>query len=123
MELSQADLATGEVVVRDNILERDVWQTWPMQRRDMLLPYEVPPDIPFPNPVTGEAIAFVAGEASAGQAVAVVEEPFPLRFVMHCHTEMSQTAAGGNYPQGLVTHWEIQGPLGGRAALTGSASL
>ena len=123
MELAQADLATGEVVVRDNILERDVWQTWPMQRRDMLLPYEVPPDIPFRNPVTGEAIAFVAGEATAGQAVAVAEEPFPLRFVMHCHTEMSQTAAGGNYPQGLVTHWEIQGPLGGRTALTGSASL
>jgi hypothetical protein len=30
---------------------------------------------------------------------------------MHCHTEMSQTAAGGNYPMGLVTHWEMTGAL------------
>jgi hypothetical protein len=30
---------------------------------------------------------------------------------MHCHTEMSQTAGGGNYPQGLVTDWELTGPL------------
>lgn len=114
MELAQADVATGAIEVRDNILERDVWNLWPMQRRDMLLPYEVPPDIPFRNPVTGADIAL---------ADAVVEEPFPLRYVMHCHTEMSQTAAGGNYPQGLVTHWEILGPLGGRAQRLNSASL
>jgi hypothetical protein len=43
------------------------------------------------------------------------QEPFPLRYVMHCHTEMSQTAAGGNYPQGMVSHWEILGGVGGRA--------
>jgi hypothetical protein len=24
--------------------------------------------------------------------------------------EMSQTAGGGNYPQGLITHWEMVGP-------------
>jgi hypothetical protein len=29
---------------------------------------------------------------------------------MHCHIEMSQTAAGGNYPQGLVTDWQMLGP-------------
>ncbi len=114
MELARADLATGAVVVHENIIERDVWQTWPMQRRDMLLPFEVPPDIPFRNPVTKAAIPL---------SEAVVQEQFPLRYVMHCHTEMSQTAAGGNYPQGLVTHWEIEGPLGGRALRTNSASL
>ncbi|MEQ1709902.1 MAG: multicopper oxidase domain-containing protein [Hyphomicrobium sp.] len=114
MELAQADLTTGTVVVRDNILERDVWQTWPMQRRDMLLPFEVPPDIPFRDPVTQDGIAL---------ADAVAQEPFPLRYVMHCHTEMSQTAAGGNYPQGVVTHWEIEGPLGGRAQRINSAAL
>jgi hypothetical protein len=27
--------------------------------------------------------------------------------------EMSQTAAGGNYPQGLVAHFEITGDLDG----------
>ena len=39
------------------------------------------------------------------------QEPFPMRYVMHCHTEMSNTAGGGNYPQGLVTHWEMTEPL------------
>jgi hypothetical protein len=34
-----------------------------------------------------------------------------MRFVMHCHTEMSNTAGGGNYPQGIVTHWEMTAPL------------
>jgi hypothetical protein len=37
------------------------------------------------------------------------QEPFPLRYVMHCHCEMSNTAGGGNYPQGMVTHWEMLG--------------
>lgn len=38
-------------------------------------------------------------------------------FTMHCHTEMSQTAAGGNYPQGAVTDWEIRSPqVGGPEA-------
>ena len=37
------------------------------------------------------------------------EEKFPLYYPMHCHIEMSQTAAGGNYPQGMITHWEMLG--------------
>ncbi len=94
-----ADSINGEVVLHEAVFERDVWPTAPMQARDMLLPYEVPPDIPdwsiFAN--------------------ATNQEPFPLRYLMHCHCEMSTTAAGGNYPQGAVTHWEIMGPLGGRA--------
>ena len=113
MELSEADLATGAVVVLDNIMEVDVWRTWPMQRRDMLLPFEQPPDIPFQDPVTKQGIPLQQ---------AVQQEPFPLRYVMHCHTEMSQTAAGGNYPQGLVTHWEIEGPVEAAPAIT-NASL
>lgn len=104
MELSEADVTTGIQKVRDNILERDVWQCWPMQRRDMLLPFELPPDIPFRDN---------SGPLTLAQAV--VQEPFPLRYVMHCHCEMSQTAAGGNYPQGCVTHWQIEGGLGGRS--------
>jgi hypothetical protein len=85
----------GEPIVHDNILERDVWPTWPMQVRDMLLPFEVPPDIPSWD-------KFVSGAN---------QEPFPLRYVMHDHCEMGTTAAGGNYPQGAVTHWEILGPV------------
>ena len=37
----------------------------------------------------------------------------PLAFPMHCHVEMSQSAAGGNYPRGLVAHWEITGDVDG----------
>jgi hypothetical protein len=90
--------APGEVVLHDNIWERDVWPTWPMQIRDMLLPLEIPPDIPNWD------------KHAAGRA----DEAFPLRYVMHDHCEMGTTAAGGNYPQGAVTHWEILGRAGGR---------
>jgi hypothetical protein len=37
----------------------------------------------------------------------------PLTYPMHGHDELSQTAAGGNYPQGMVTTWEITGDLDG----------
>ena len=79
---------SGKVVLHDNIWERDVWPTWPMQIRDMLLPFEIPPDIPNWQ-------KFHDGQA---------QEPFPLRYVMHDHCEMGTTAAGGNYPQGAVLH-------------------
>ena len=80
------------VTCTDNVLELDTWTLPPMARTDVLLPFERPPDIPL-------------------AAWPPKQEPFPLRYVMHCHTEMSQTAGGGNYPQGLVTHWEITAPL------------
>jgi len=78
----------GAVVVSDNILALDVWAMPPMARKDMLLPFVRPLDAPVwpPN-----------------------DEPFPMRYVMHCHCEMSNTAGGGNYPQGMVTHWEMLG--------------
>jgi hypothetical protein len=88
--------ALGEPIVHDNIWERDVWPTWPMQIRDMLLPYEAPPDIPN-------------WQAKYATEPTAAEEKFPLRYVMHDHCEMATTAAGGNYPQGAVTHWEILG--------------
>ena len=72
--------------------ERDTWQLSPMQRIDLLLPFKRPPDIPL-------------------SAWPPKDEPFPLRYVMHCHFELSQTAGGGNYPQGAVTHWEMTAPL------------
>jgi FtsP/CotA-like multicopper oxidase with cupredoxin domain len=31
-----------------------------------------------------------------------------LSYPMHCHAEMSQTAGGGLYPNGLLAHWEIE---------------
>ncbi|WP_454597968.1 multicopper oxidase domain-containing protein [Qipengyuania sp. SM2507] len=72
--------------------ERDTWLLAPMGRIDMLLPFTRPPDIPL-------------------DAWPPQDEPFPLSYVMHCHFELSQTAGGGNYPQGAVTHWEMTAPL------------
>jgi hypothetical protein len=88
-ECSETD-DRGVPYCETNVYERDVWIMRPMDRKDMILPFERPPDAPVWPPR---------------------QEPFPLRYVMHCHTEMSQTAGGGNYPQGLVTHWAMTAPL------------
>lgn len=82
--------ANGAVVCNPACYELDAWPMPPLSRQDLLLPFEKP----------GDAVVWPP-----------IEEPFPMRYVMHCHTEMSQTAAGGNYPQGLVTHWEMTGAL------------
>lgn len=80
--------AAGAVIVNNNIFALDVWGMPPLARKDMLLPFVRPLDAPVWPPK---------------------EEPFPMRYVMHCHCEMSNTAGGGNYPQGMVTHWEMLG--------------
>lgn len=87
---SNTDLTTGRPFCESNILELDAWRMSPLVRRDMILPFERPKDAAVWPPR---------------------QEPFPMRYVMHCHTEMSNTAGGGNYPQGLVTHWEMTDPL------------
>jgi FtsP/CotA-like multicopper oxidase with cupredoxin domain len=83
--------ADGRVSVLDNVIERDTWTMSPLDCKDVLLPFQQPPDA-YPWPPSDP-------------------REFPMRFPMHCHTEMSQTAAGGNYPQGAVTDWVIEGPL------------
>jgi FtsP/CotA-like multicopper oxidase with cupredoxin domain len=83
--------ATGELFVSDNIFERDSWGMKPGCVVDVLLPYEVPPDIwPWPP-----------------KDLRLFTQQLPLLYAMHCHTEMSQTAAGGRYPHGAITHWQI----------------
>ena len=88
-KLSQSN-ASGAVVCDAAVYELDAWPLPPLSRQDVLLPFTKP----------GDAVIWPP-----------VDEPFPMRYVMHCHTEMSQTASGGNYPQGLVTHWEMTGAL------------
>lgn len=69
---------------------------------DWLLPFVKPEDIP-PNanwPPTEELGLTLGGMRQS-----------PLGFPMHDHTEMSQTAAGGNYPMGMLTDWEITGDI------------
>ncbi len=83
--------------VSDNPFLLDTWTLKPMDTKDVLHPFIQPPDA-YPWPPSN------------------IRE-FPMPFTMHCHTEMSQTAAGGNYPQGSVTDWDLTSPqVGGPEA-------
>ncbi len=74
----------GEVVSPEDIqAEKDVVRLMPLDRKDTILPMHAPHD------VVGDRVA-------PGQT---------LHYPMHCHAEMSQTAAGGMYPGGQVTDW------------------
>lgn len=76
------------------VAEVDTWMLKPLWRKDVILPFIKPDEIP-------------------AAAWPPQDEPFPLFYPMHCHIEMSQTAGGGSYPQGMVTHWEMLGPRRG----------
>lgn len=89
MECSETD-DYGANARETHVYERDTWMLAPLGRIDMILPFERPPDIPL-------------------NKWPPRDEEFPLKYVMHCHYELSQTAGGGNYPQGAVTHWEMTG--------------
>jgi hypothetical protein len=93
--LSDVD-SNGMPICNTNVLELDTWLLPPLSRKDVLLPFEIPNDIPR-------------------AAWPPKQEPWPLLYPMHCHMEMSQTANGGQYPQGMVTHWELLGPSRGVA--------
>lgn len=62
-------------------MEKDTIMMRPLDRKDCLLPGKPPPDAWPPTNVSS--------------------------FPMHCHTELSQTAAGGLYPSGMLAHWEL----------------
>jgi hypothetical protein len=67
-------------------LWEDVVQLDALQTKALMLPLKRPPD--------------VLDEAFAAQECEFV-------YPMHCHAEMSQTAAGGLYPGGQVTDWRL----------------
>lgn len=85
--------------VLDDLVMLDTWTIAPLQREDVLLPYIKPPDIPGAS-----WVRFEAGTS---------DELFPLLYPMHDHNEISNTAAGANYPFGMATHWQIDGPVDG----------
>ena len=87
---------SGGVVKNESIPEVDTWRLGPLARVDVLLPFVRPGDIPE-------------------KAWPPKQEKFPLKYPMHCHMEMSQTARGGQYPQGLITDWELLGDRRGVA--------
>ena len=93
--------------VSDNVFDVDTFTTSPLDRVDMLIPFIRPPDIPGDERIPLRHL--IPNEL----ATVLITPQSPLGWPMHCHMEMSQTAAGGNYPQGLVTHFEITGDLDG----------
>jgi FtsP/CotA-like multicopper oxidase with cupredoxin domain len=93
--------------VQENVLQVDTVTVAPTDRVDCLLPFVRPPDIPG-DPRTP------LRDLIPNELMLVHDTPqSPLEWPMHCHMEMSQTAAGGNYPQGLVTHWTLTGDVDG----------
>jgi len=94
-------------VVRDNVFDVDTFTVAPLDRVDVLIPFIRPPDIP------GDVHIPLRNLIPNELALVLITPQSPLSWPMHCHMEMSQTAAGGNYPQGLVTHFEITGDLDG----------
>jgi hypothetical protein len=79
-------------------IEKDVFPMLPMTRVDVLLPFHKPLD----------------------QWPPYDERNSPdLHYPMHCHAEMSQTAGGGQYPNGMYTEWFLNGPLGEPAHVGG----
>ena len=72
----------------DHVMERDMVVMEPLHHKDVILPFEQPRDIATP------ARSLVHGTA--------------FDYPMHSHAEMSQTAAGGLYPNGMLTDWELE---------------
>jgi len=98
--------ATGVLHVQENAVFVDTFTDEVAQCMDWLLPFRRPPDIAGDESIPlrdliPEELSLTLGGVSQS----------PLTYPMHGHNEQSQSAAGGNYPQGLVTGWAITGDL------------
>jgi hypothetical protein len=90
-----------DTVVQDNVIAHDTFEMVPLATTDVLLPFVRPPDAhPWPPSDPSIWTTDLAGDGHRG-----------LVYPMHCHAELSQLANGGNYPQGLITHWTIEGDV------------
>lgn len=79
-------------------------------RVDWLVPYVRPPDIPGNrNTLLAQLIPRELSLVLQRQGLPMPLSP--LEYPMHSHVELDQTAAGGNYPQGLITHFIFLGEL------------
>ncbi|MFA5110676.1 MAG: multicopper oxidase domain-containing protein [Desulfobaccales bacterium] len=95
----------------DNIWWMDTWTMLPLNRKDVLYPMMRPPDIP---PQTwAKQIAGTSDEGFVDNLMHGPNGGFPIAYPMHSHQEISQSANGGNYPKGLITHIEFHGALPG----------
>ena len=71
----------------DGLIDFQIWKDVigmpPLTRKDVMLPLKFPPD------------------------ASLVSQRCKWVYPMHCHVEMSQTAGGGLYPNGMLTDWEL----------------
>ncbi|MFQ5637069.1 MAG: multicopper oxidase domain-containing protein [bacterium] len=77
---------------QNNVIELDTWVVKPMECIDVLFPFRRPPDVPI-------------GKWPPK------EEGFPITYPIHPHDEISVTAGGGQYPQGMMNDWHITEPI------------
>ncbi|MHB8881254.1 MAG: multicopper oxidase domain-containing protein [Thermodesulfovibrionales bacterium] len=98
-------------VVQSSVVCVDTYAVRPLDRVDWLIPFQRPPDIPVHPNNPGQLLRIDAAQ-ELGMSFGGVRQS-PLDFPMHCHMEMSQTAAGGNYPLGMVTHMSFTGDVDG----------
>jgi hypothetical protein len=91
-------------VVQRNVVNIDTFTIGPTDTVDWLLPFIRPPDIPGPDIPLRDLIPQELNTM-------LIMPQSPLEYPMHGHTEIDQTAAGGNYPQGMITHFIITGDL------------
>lgn len=84
--------------LKPTIMWKDTLNVRPGDRYDVFLPYNIPPNaVHFPPPQSGrDFLKELHGKDTEGS------------WPMHCHIEMSQTAGGGLYPQGLLTDWKME---------------
>lgn len=106
----------GYLLSVNGVVQSNVWwiDTWTMRGgdiKDVLYPMTMPPDIPLDT--WSRLKNGTSQEGFSGNPMHGTNTGFPMFYPMHCHLEMSQTAAGGNYPQGLVTHIEFTGAVSG----------
>lgn len=98
--------------VQDNLFFIDTVTVRPLDRVDWLVPFERPPDIPAVHPNNPQKLLRLDAAEELGLSFGGVAQS-PLDYPMHCHMEMSQTAAGGNYPLGLISHIDFTGDKDG----------
>ncbi len=104
--------------VQDNLWLVDAFTLTPLGRVDALMPFIRPPDIPPVAVLKGGSNPQRLVRLDAPEELALVLADgvplSPFAYPMHCHTEMSQTMAGGNYPiGGAVVHLELTGDIDG----------
>jgi FtsP/CotA-like multicopper oxidase with cupredoxin domain len=97
--------------VRDNVYHIDSMAIRPLDRVDWLVPFKRPPDIAGSQDIPLRILIPNELALTIPNSPGVPQSPLP--YPMHCHMEISQTAAGGNYPQGSITHFNFTGDLDG----------